>query len=113
MARTPQLSDEREAGHCQCVGVHIPVDAAFLRWNALSASEQHRFAVGAGEDKRRLVGMLIPEKALPELLAELQNPLETRPPEPRQDTDKDRGKPNSSAAKKGSLYDILSGIRKP
>lgn len=43
-----------------------------------SEAEAHRAGYlgnRAGEDKKRLVGMLIPERALQELLAELQSPL--------------------------------------
>ena len=62
----------------------------------------------AGEDRKRLVGMLIPERALPELLAELQarpdTAAPTQPPEPQE-----HGWQQS--ALKGSLYDIMSGVR--
>ena len=65
----------------------------------------------AGEDRKRLVGMLIPEKALPELLAELRSPLEPAE-EPEQDAAPEYERLRNVAAKKGSLFDILSSIRK-
>ncbi|BDA46474.1 Protein strawberry notch homolog 1 [Coccomyxa sp. Obi] len=64
-----------------------------------------------GEDRKRLVGMLIPEKALPELLAELRSPLEP-PEEPEQEAAAEHERLRNMAAKKGSLFDILSSIRK-
>ncbi len=55
--------------------------------------------------------MLIPEKALPELLAELRSTLNL-PEEPEQEAALEYERLRNVAAKKGSLFDILSGIRK-
>ena len=66
----------------------------------------------AGEDKKRLVGMLIPEKALPELLAELQTHSDPEA-EPQQEETPDSGLGSSSTARKGLLSQILAGIRRP
>lgn len=65
----------------------------------------------AGENKKRLVGMLIPEKALPELLAELQSHPEAEP-EPQQDDYTDQGMGSSSTGRRGILSQILAGIRR-
>lgn len=65
----------------------------------------------SGEDRKRLVGMLIPEKAVPELLAELRSPLDP-PEEAEQEVAPEYERLRNMDAKKGSLFDILSGIRK-
>ncbi len=57
------------------------------------------------------MGMLIPEKAVPELLAELQTPPEDSP-EPQQDMSIDPGTGKSSGARKGLVSEILAGIRR-
>ncbi len=70
------------------------------------------------------MGMLIPERALPELLAELQSPLNGHvqqllplPSQQREDPaaaagGSSRAKPGSVGARRGSLYDIMAGLRR-
>lgn len=58
------------------------------------------------------MGMLIPEKALPELLAELQSHPEAEP-EPQQEEYTEHGLGSSSNGRKGLLSQILAGIRRP
>ena len=72
-----------------------------------------------GEDRKRLVGMLIPERALPELLAELQRPDDLAAAALAGDWaggGSARGGSNFGAlpvlaAQKGSLIDIIAGMR--
>lgn len=64
--------------------------------------------------------MLIPERALPELLAELQSPLNASPQQQQQHGDEastaatgsSRAKSGAADAQRGSLHDIMAGLRK-
>jgi hypothetical protein len=64
------------------------------------------------------VGVLIPEKALPELLAELQSPLDgAGQPRPLPEgsgnpSSSGAGARSGSSALRGSLYDIMAGLRR-